>query len=62
MTNILTLDLIIYTDCKKSVDGKEYYPKEIRSAVNRNDVILECNDVKELERLKSYIERTMNKR
>lgn len=53
-TNIITKKLVIYTDCY--FDGKNYYPKEIRGAINKNQVLSVNEDVKVLEDLKEYIE------
>ncbi len=53
-TNILTKKLVIYTDCY--FDGKNYYPKEIRGAINKNKVLSVNEDVKVLEDLKRHIE------
>ena len=59
-TNILTKGLTIWTNCYKD-DKNNYWPEEIRGYIKREDVIMECNDVKELERLKDYITKTMPK-
>ncbi len=52
-TNILTKKLVIYTDCY--FDGKNYYPKEARGVINKNQVLSVNEDVKVLEKLKEYI-------
>ncbi len=53
-TNIITKKLVIYTDCY--FDGKKYYPKEIRGAIDKNQVLLDSENIKLLEDLKEYIE------